>query len=52
MRQPYVMQFPSSKVPTGVSEWGWGKGPWSDVADFAFAVSQPIRHDQSFTYTF
>jgi hypothetical protein len=32
------MSFPNSKVPTGVSEWNWGNGPFPNIADFAYVV--------------
>lgn len=34
--QPELMQFPTTDCPTGVSEWGWTNGPFSDIANFAF----------------
>ncbi|KAH7273298.1 hypothetical protein B0J15DRAFT_96721 [Fusarium solani] len=30
-------QLPTTDVPTGVSEWGWAKGPFPDLSNFASA---------------
>ena len=45
--KPERMEFPPSKVPTGLSEWGWGAGPFKSVSDFAMIVSPPNRHSEA-----
>ena len=33
-----MMDYPKSKVPTGVTEWGNPNGPFPELAAFALAV--------------
>ncbi|KAL6401306.1 hypothetical protein AUP68_15174 [Ilyonectria robusta] len=38
-QHPYATNYPQTKVPSGVSEWGFANGPFPALADFAFVVS-------------
>ncbi|PCG89421.1 Hypothetical protein PENO1_104770 [Penicillium occitanis (nom. inval.)] len=48
--KPSVMNFPLSKVPTGVSAWGWGNGPFSEIAHFPFAPEAWIKRTANLVY--
>ncbi|PTB34743.1 hypothetical protein M441DRAFT_154975 [Trichoderma asperellum CBS 433.97] len=48
--KPDVMDFPPSRVPTGVSEWGWSKGPFSKIGDFAFAPMEWVKRTTNLVY--
>ncbi|KAH7316980.1 Alpha/Beta hydrolase protein [Stachybotrys elegans] len=48
--KPGNMQFPTSTVPTGVSQWGFGQGPFQDIGNFPFVPQEWIKRTVNLTY--
>ncbi len=45
--QPEYEAYPKTKIPTGYTEWGGTRGPYLDLANFAFVVGVAHPNDNS-----
>ncbi|KFG84840.1 putative epoxide hydrolase [Metarhizium anisopliae] len=48
--QPDIVDFPKTNVPSGVSQWGWGHGPFPGIANFPFTPRSWIERLCNVTY--